>query len=151
MSSTKTRDVQPWLLDTSVLLEAVDEARAHHSAARRLIERRARLVLPAQVVREFLVVATRPVSANGFGMLLADALENVREFRRVIRLLPEEKPVLPTLLSILGATPCLGKRIHDAHIVATAVVHRVKTIVTLNEADFLPFNSRVSVIAPPPC
>jgi predicted nucleic acid-binding protein len=149
MSSTKTKDAEPWLLDTNVLLEATDEARVYHSAARRLIERRAHLVFPAQVVREFLVVGTRPVSANGLGMTLADAMENVREFRRVVRLLPEEKPVLPTLLSLLGNAPCLGKRIHDAHLVATAMVHRVKTIVTLNTEDFLPFHSQVRVILPP--
>jgi predicted nucleic acid-binding protein len=148
MSSTKTRNPEPLLLDTSVLLEATDEARAHHVAARTIIERRARLVFPAQVVREFLVVATRPVAANGLGMALADALDNVRELRRVIRLLPEEKPVLPVLLSLLDAIPCRGKRIHDAHLVATAIVHRVKTIITLNMEDFLPFHSRVNVISP---
>jgi predicted nucleic acid-binding protein len=131
------------LIDTSILLEATDEARSQHAAARSLIERGRRLVFPAQVVREFLVVATRPVEANGLGMVLRDALENIREFRRVIRLLPEEKPILPTLLSLLGEIPCQGKRIHDAHLVAAAIVHRVGTIATLNAADFRIFERRV--------
>jgi predicted nucleic acid-binding protein len=106
------------------------------------------LVFPAQVVREFLAVATRPVSANGLDMALADALDNVREIRRVIRLLPEEKPLLPTFLSLLAATPCRGKRIHDVHIVATAIVHRVNAIVTLNAEDFSAFRSHVDVLEP---
>lgn len=95
--------------------------------------------------------ATRPSTANGLGMPLADALQNVREFRRVIRLLPEEKPVLPTLLSLLANTPCVGKRIYDAHIVASAIVHRAKTIITLNTEDFRPFTGRVRVMPPAAC
>lgn len=89
MSSTTIRRGEPLLVDTSVLLEATDEARSAYARARALIERGTRLVFPAQVVREFLVVATRPVAANGLGMPLADAIENVREFRRMIRLPPE--------------------------------------------------------------
>jgi hypothetical protein len=108
------------------------------------------LVFPAQVVREFLVVASRPVAVNGLGMSLSDALDNVREFRRVIRLLPEEKPILPTLLSLLSEIPCEGKRIHDAHIVAAAVVHRVGTVSTLNLSDFQPFAARVRLVSPAP-
>lgn len=61
-------------------------------------------MFPAQVIREYLVVATRPVIANGLGMLLGDALENVREFRKTIRLLPEERPVLPAFLRLLAHT-----------------------------------------------
>lgn len=148
MSSTKTSSAEAILVDTSVVLEAVDEVREHHVAARGLLEGRGRLVFPAQVIREFLVVSTRPVSANGLGMDLADALENIRELRRVVRLLPEEKPLLPRLLELLAEVPCHGKRIHDAHIVAAAEVHRIKTIATLDAADFSPFASRVKVVTP---
>jgi len=100
------------------------------------------------VIREYLVVATRPAVANGLGLGLSGALENVREFRRTLRLLPEEKPTLPALLSLLEEIPCQGKRIHDAHLVATAIVHRLRTIVTLNGDDFQPFSSRVEAIEP---
>lgn len=148
MSFTKTTRTESVLVDTSVLLEATDEARSVHAAARTFLELGTQLVLSAQVVREFLVVATRPVTANGLGMPLADAIENVREFRRIIRLLPEERPILPTLLSLLADTPCHGKRIHDAHLVATAIAHRVASIVTLNIDDFRSFWSRVKVLAP---
>jgi len=136
------------LVDTNVLLEATDEKRPHHHAARELIESHRGLVLPAQVIREYLVVATRPTAANGLGMSLSDALTNVREFRRAIRLLPESKPLLPTLLRLLAAVPCTGTRIHDAHIVASAMVHKVKTIVSLNIEDFAPFVPRITAIGP---
>lgn len=148
MSSTKTATVERTLVDTCVLLEATDEARRHHAAARAFLERGEHLVLSAQVVREFLVVATRPASANGLGMAPDDAIGNIREIRRFLRLLAEEKPLLPTLLSLLDAVPCRGRNIHDAALVATAVVHRVGTIATFNVADFARFRDRVRVLSP---
>jgi predicted nucleic acid-binding protein len=134
------------LVDTNILLEATDDRRPYHHAAKDLIESHASLVMPAQVVREYLVVATRPVEVNGLGLSLSDALANVREFRQVIRLLPEGKPLLPSLLRLLTAVPCTGTRIHDAHIVSSAMVHRVKTIVSLDTDDFAPFVPRIAAI-----
>ncbi len=121
------------LLDTNVLLEATDEARPQHADARRLVESRPGLVLAAQVVREYLVVATRPIAANGLGLSTNDALANVREFRRDIRLLPEERPILPAFLALVERTGCAGRRIHDAHLVATAALHGVEAVVSLDD------------------
>jgi predicted nucleic acid-binding protein len=137
-----------FLLDTNVLLEATDIGRRHHDEARTLIESGDRLVLAAQVIREYLAVATRPVEANGLGLATAHALENVMEFRRRLRLLPEERPVLPAFLNLLRVVTCRGKRIHDAHIIATALVHQVRTIVTLNVADLSLFADHVEALTP---
>lgn len=138
--------VEQLLVDTNILLEATDEKRTFHRAARELIESHRALSVPVQVIREYLVVATRPVSSNGLGLSLSDALANVREFRRMIGVLPESRPLLPTLLRLLAAIPCTGSRIHDAHIVAGALVHKIKTIVSLDSKDFTPFASRIRVI-----
>jgi predicted nucleic acid-binding protein len=139
---------EPLLVDTSVLLEATDAGRRNHRSARKLIEQRQRLVFPAQVVREYLVVATRPVEVNGLGLSVQDALLNVEELRRLIRLLPEEKPLLKTLLDLLGKAPCRGKQVHDLHIIAAALVHKVPSIVTLNPRDFAPYAFAVTVVGP---
>ena len=136
------------LIDTNVLLEATDELRRHHADAVALLEAGAALAMPAQVIREYLAVATRPVTANGLGLPMADALANVRELRLRIRLLPEERPVLPSFLGLLARVPCSGKRVHDAHIVATAIAHRVRTIVSLNPDDLSGFTPDVVVITP---
>jgi predicted nucleic acid-binding protein len=114
----------------------------------RFLESQVRLCISAQVAREYLVVATRPVEVNGLGLAAADALANLREFRKALRLLPEERPVLPALLSLLDEVPCRGRRIHDAHLVATAIVHRLRNIVTLNGEDFAPFSAHVSTMGP---
>jgi predicted nucleic acid-binding protein len=136
------------LIDTCVLLEASNRARKQHRAARELIERHEGLVIAAQVAREFLVVATRPPAGNGLGLALLEALESLSGFREHIRLLPEEKPLLPTLLGLLAQSPATGKRIHDAHIVAAAMVHRVPLVVTLNGGDFKDFSAHITCLTP---
>ena len=136
------------MVDTCVLLEASNRARGQHRAARELIARHEGLVFPAQVAREFLVVATRQPANNGLGLALLDALESLAGFREHIRLLPEEKPLLPTLLGLLAQSPATGKRIHDAHIVAAAMVHRVPLVVTLNGGDFKDFSAHITCLTP---
>lgn len=136
------------LVDTNILIEATDDRRQHHRLALDLMARHAKLVFPAQVIREYLVVATRPTAAgsNGLGMSLRDAVDNVRVFRERVRLLPEEKPLLPTLLKLLDTVPTQGRRIHDAHLVAAAIVHKVRRLLTLNGADFRPFATHVAPV-----
>ena len=136
------------LVDTSVLLEASNRARRQHTAALSLLEQHNQLVFPAQVAREFLVVATRPPEVNGLGLTSRAALESLTAFRRNVRLLPEEKPLLPTLLRLVEELSIVGKRVHDAHIVAAAVVHRVKAVVTLNGDDFRAFGAQVRCVTP---
>jgi len=136
------------LVDTNVLIEATNDRRRSHREARALVESTTPLVISAQVIREYLAVATRPPAANGLGLSMADALANVQEFRRGIRLLPEERPVLSTFLALLERASCAGTRVHDAHLVATAVAHRVSTIVSLNAGGLSGFTTTVSVITP---
>lgn len=139
-----TTSAEPTFVDTNVLIDATDRARPRHVSARRLVERRRGLVFSAQIVREYVVVATRPAEANGLGLSLDLALENVAEFRSVIRLLPEEKPLLPSLLELLRAIPVRGKAVHDALVVATMRVHKVRELVTANPGDFERFSDVVA-------
>lgn len=60
-----------YFVDTNVLLRAVAPQSAQHAAATGAIEALlgggGELCIAAQVVMEFWVVATRPVSVNGYG------------------------------------------------------------------------------------
>jgi predicted nucleic acid-binding protein len=142
------RLAEPLLVDTNILLEATDEARTHHAEARILLEATRRLVCSAQVIREYLAVATRAVSVNGLGMATDEALDNVRQFRRRVRLLPEEKPVLAAFLEVVERAHPAGKRIHDAHLIATALVHGVPTVVSLNRPDLAGLDPRIAIVTP---
>lgn len=51
-------------------------------------------------------------------------------------------------LDLLTVVECRGKRIHDAHLVATAKLHRVGSIITLNGKDFAAFAAHVATLTP---
>jgi predicted nucleic acid-binding protein len=88
------------------------------------------------------------VTSNGLGLGLPDGLENLQQFRRVARLLPEEKALLPTLLDLLREVPCHGTTIHDALLVATMQAHKVKLLVTSNQKHFERFDGLIEVRPP---
>lgn len=130
-------------VDTNILLTATDESRPNHNAARQLIaesgSRGLHLATSGQVLREYLVVATRPVDANGLGLDTRDAADNVTAFLRYIGLY-EETVAVANSLRRLGLTHQLrGKRFHDANIVATMSAHGIRFLVTENISDFACF------------
>ncbi len=144
-----TKVAEECFVDSNVLLAGCDESRDFHSRAVRLLEEglsgKRSLFASGQVVREFLVVATRPVEANGLGMGPGDALSNVAEFSRCVRLLEEGDAVNQRLRELVRKHRLRGKRIHDANIVATMVAHGLTRLATANEADFKTFRDVIEV------
>jgi predicted nucleic acid-binding protein len=127
--------------DTNVFLAATDRSRPMHASARKLLEEAARgdrhVALSGQVVREYLVVATRPVGVNGLGLLTEDALANIDVFTRPpFQFCDETEIVSQRLQKLIRDHGLAGKRIHDANIVA------------LNEADFQSFEKIETVSLP---
>ena len=127
-------------LDTNVLLAATDEGRRAHTAAvsvfTKLTGDGIHLAISGQVIREYLVIATRPVEQNGLGLRLDDALDNVAEFRSRTIFLEETHQVADELIKLIGSAGIHGKRIHDMNIVATMLSHGVKNLITFNPGDF---------------
>jgi len=137
------------LLDTNVLLEATAPARDLHRAALRVLDewpnRGARLCVSGQILREYLVVATRDPEHNGLGLGVTDALANVEAFAGRCRFLGETREVAERLRELLRSVDCTGKRIHDANLVATCLAHGVSGLVTANLGDFERFGNQVDV------
>ena len=131
-------------LDTNVLLTATDSSRPEHRGAVRLFNeaggRGLHLAVSGQVFREYLVVATRPLDANGLGMNVGDAIANVDEFLRRTHSYDENEEVARRLRQLALTYDVHGKRLHDANIVATMAAHGIRTLVTQNVADFAPFD-----------
>lgn len=148
ISMQKTTVAEKILVDTSVLIGALDRSRPAHVACRRMVESGADFCTSAQVLKEFLAVATRPTTANGLGLSISVAQEELSKLRDRIALLPEERPLLPSLLDILAKTGACGRAVHDAGIVAAAVVHRVPLILTTDTQIFARYSSWVRVQAP---
>lgn len=138
------------MLDTNVLIAATDESRAEHSDALTVVNdwaaRHTELCTSGQILREYLTVATRPAERNGLGLSLPDALGNVHALRERTALLAEDAKVADRLVSLLADVECHGKRVHDANVVATMLVHGVRAVVTMNTEDFARFEGHVSLI-----
>lgn len=130
-------------VDTNVLLIGTDESRAYHAEALAFLEAglsgTQRLFASGQVYREYLVVATRPVEANGLGLTSAKALANIREFQSCVQRLDENNDVTEQLFGLVKVHHLNGKHIHDANIVATMKAHGLVRIRTNNPDDFSSF------------
>lgn len=135
-----TREDRKRFIDTNILLAACDASREAHPVCLNLLEGGLSgewsLFASGQIFREFLVVATRPVEVNGLGMSPTDALANVAELSRCLRLLEETASVSRRLRELVRRHNLQGKRIHDTNIVATMIEHGLKRIVTSNPDDF---------------
>ena len=130
-------------VDTNVLLSATDESRPCHREACRLITESAsrgrHLAASGQILREYLVVATRPVEANGLGLATRHATANLHQFLRHIHLYDETAAVARRLRDLGHGRGIRGKRFHDANIVATMATHGIRALVTENADDFTAF------------
>ncbi|RKX74604.1 MAG: hypothetical protein DRP60_09990 [Spirochaetes bacterium] len=127
-------------LDTNILLAATDAGRSVHHVAVGVFQdlpgEGVHLAVSGQVLREYLVVATRPVKNNGLGLALRDAIENIIEFRSRTIFLEENLDTSEGLVDLLSQTGTRGKRIHDMNIAATMISHRIRILMTFNPGDF---------------
>ena len=141
MAATTAGEVR--FVDTNVLLAATDESRRGHGDARRLFTESTRLGLhlaaSGQILREYLVVATRPVEANGLGLNALDATGNVSEFLQYVHVYDETEAVAGRLRHMASLHSLRGKRIQDANIVATMETHGIRALITENGEDFKAF------------
>lgn len=118
---------------------------AHEAATGFLNEDVRRLALTPQIVREYLAVSTRPVEVNGFGLPGDDAVANVEQFLEDMELLPEGVSTTRRLMDLIAERSAPGKQIHDANVVAVALVHRASAIVTDNTRHFARFTDLIGV------
>ncbi len=143
-------DARAVFIDTNVLLTATSPQRALHAHAVRVLNdwpnRGIPLCTSGQVLREYLVVATRPAELNGLGLGTSKALENVNAIRARVRFLNENRAVFARLRALLDDVDCSGEQIHNANVVATALCHGVQRILTSNTQDFERFTALVEVV-----
>ena len=103
------------------------------------------LFLGTQVIREYLVVATRPIENNGLGMTSELALDNVKRFQKRASLVAETLQAGGLFVEWAGKYGIRGKRLHDLQLLATASVAGMHALVTANEKDY-PESSPLTII-----
>jgi predicted nucleic acid-binding protein len=129
------------LVDTSILARLANTADALHAvAARAVLELHQRgevLHETAQNLIEFRNLATRPKAVNGLGLSVAEAEAKAAVFEGKFPLLAETPDIYPAWKAIVGALGVVGKRVHDARLVAVCHVHAVTHLLTFNVAHLV--------------
>src|SRR5205807_8643825 len=86
---------------------------------------------------EFRNLATRPRAVNGLGLSAVDAEAKAAVFEEKFPLLAETPDIYPAWKALVGALGIIGKRVHDARLVAVCHVHAVTHVLTFNVAHFV--------------
>ena len=139
-----TTATEPLFLDTNVLVYASLVASPLHATARGAIESHEAaavpLVISRQILREFLATLNRPQ----VGIPVATLTAQVRHFESRFRIIEDSAAVTAALLTLLQQG--VGRRVHDANIVATMQVGGVRRLLTNNPGDFTEFAHIIAVI-----
>ena len=140
-----------FFVDTNILIYLADPPAPKHWASRSMLDQ---LVLSGmipvfspQIAYEFWTVATRPVTVNGLGWGAERARKTIEHYRIEFETLHDTPTVFDLWLDLVTTHNLKGKRIHDAHILATMQAHRVTQILTFNASDFPPVTD-LSILTP---
>ncbi|MFN0138168.1 MAG: type II toxin-antitoxin system VapC family toxin [Phycisphaerae bacterium] len=140
------------MIDTIVLARLIEGNPDASRAAERTLKASLRGpqfgLVCAQVIQEFWVVATRPVTANGLGLEPVAANECVSEFLRTFLFLPHPPELFSKWRELVMRTETRGKTAHDTKLVALMELVGVERVMTFNSRDFRRFPN-VEVVVPP--
>ena len=139
-------------VDTNLLVYAsrpvVPENAAAREALANLDARGTTMWISPQVLREYLAVVTR-LQATAPALPMATAIADVRQFAVSFEVTQEGPEVFERLLDLLGTYPVAGRQVHDAHLVATMLVHGIGRLLTFNAGDFRRYAGEIEVGALP--
>ena len=114
-----------YLVDTNVLMRLIvlkdPLSQTARTAVDALQEDRACLLVAPQNLIEFWAVATRPVEANGLGLSVEKAAEEVTRFEAAFRLADEPPDLFRRWRQLVEAHRVKGKQVHDARLVAVMI------------------------------
>ncbi|MDB5387185.1 MAG: hypothetical protein JWM11_2831 [Planctomycetaceae bacterium] len=139
------------LLDTNILLRMAQTASPDHftskSAVLKLAQAQVVLCVVPQVIYEFWVVATRPITANGLGMDVLTAERSILGIIQNYFFLKDERGIFDNWRSRVVLNSVYGKPAHDARLIAAMARHNLSNILTFNTSDFARY-SGIQVFAP---
>jgi len=141
-----------YAIDTNILARSIEESHPMHQIASEAVATlvssdKVVCVLP-QILYEFWVIATRPREQNGLGMSAAEAQSQCAEFERIFTMMPDVPSIYAEWKSLVSQHEVIGKKAHDARIVAAMKVHNVSHLLTFNSDDFKRFRGIITVTEP---
>lgn len=146
------------LLDTNILGRMVEVGHPQHrpaaDAVAALTARGDSPHLVPQVLYGFWVVATRPTTVNGLGLLPSQAAAEVAPLKALFPLLPDSPAVYPEWERLVRTYQVAGRSAHDTRLVAAMAVHGLTHVLSFNTADFARYAGITAldpaVVATPP-
>ena len=140
-----------YLLDTNVVLRFCNPSDVQHHIATEaifcLLNQADECFLTAQVLIELWVVATRPVEVNGLGWTTSKTRNIIEELLNRFPLLEESPQIFPHWLDLVTTNQIIGKRTHDARLIALMLAQGITHILTFNPSDFA-VTSSITVVRP---
>ena len=144
-----TMDDSAIFVDTNILVYASVPSAPQHLLASKVLQHLrdagTELVISQQILREYIAVIVRLQNA-GSGLLTEKILQNVTIFRAECRVVADQPAIMDKLLELLEQVPDADRRIYDANIVATMVVHDLPRLLTHNTKDFMRFAHLIEIM-----
>src|ERR1700730_4363320 len=144
--------VEPGVVDTNVLVYALDADAPQHEAARALLEaaREASttLFVTSQILCEFYSVVTNPRHVSK-PRSAADAVAAISGLLGFLHVLPVPARAVDAWPDLLRRHPVTGGDVFDLQIVATMQANDIQRIYTFNTADFAAFSELVIAMPQP--
>ena len=122
------------LIDTNVLIYAIDEDSLYFSQSQRIIcHPNVSLYTTSKNISEFLAVMTRGTEN---ALSIYDALNAVGDFDNFLNILYPTKDTYRYLMRLLRKYNPVGLKIHDFEIASIGIANGIDQIVTFNQKDF---------------
>ncbi len=139
------------LIDTNLITRLAQPGHHHHKTAQDAVEtvlaRNDDPCIVPQVIYEFWVVATRPVSKNGLDMTAPQAEDEIERAQGTFTLLDDEPGVFDEWRRLVLRYDVRGKPAHDARLVAAMRRRGITHILTFDARDFRRY-SGITVLSP---
>jgi len=144
-----TMDDNALFVDTNVLVYANVLETPFHARALKAInvadQAGRTLWISRQVIREYLVVMTRPQAFENLSR--TTVLEQVEQFIAQFQVADDSPAVTAHLLALMQTYAIGGKQVHDANLVATMQANHIRCLLTHNEKDFQRFAELITLEA----
>jgi len=142
--------VEPGVVDTNVLVYALDADAPQHASSRALLmaghDAHTTLYVTSQILCEFYSVVTNARRVQNPCSPVA-ALSAISSLLSFLHVLPAPAHTVEELIQLLRRQPVTGADVFDLHILATMNVNGIARIYTFNASDFASF-SEIAVLAP---
>jgi len=112
-----------------------------------VLRSRGALYIVPQNLFELWVVATRPNERNGLGMPPSLAATELLRMKKMLHFLPDTKDIYSIWEELVITNGVCGKPAHDARLVAAAMAHGLRGILTFDKTGFSRFPT-ISAVHP---